>query len=298
MESLEKNLNRAILETVARFDIFNFPLTSLEIWQWLDLKVSFEEIIKNLDKSLLEKKQGFYFLPGREEIIITRQERYREAEKKIKIAQKRLKLISWLPNIKFIALANIIGPHNLKEETDLDLFIVTKTNRLWLVKFLATIILKLTNLRPTERNSKNKLCLSFLVDESALNLANCRLDNNDWYFTYWLTGLRPLYGDLEIFKKLLIANSWLEKALPNWQLNPYQPINNFYKKITNNKTFKAKNLLEIISHKLHQLLMAKDLKNLQNKNTAVIITDHVLKLHTLDRRPDFFKLAKEKLTNL
>lgn len=298
MQTQEQNLNRAILETVARFDIFNFPLTNFEIWQFLEVKATYEEIIKNLDKTILEKKQGFYFLPNREGLITVRQERYREAEKKIKIAKKRLKLIAWIPSIKFIALANIIGPHNLKQETDLDLFIITKANRLWLTKFLATIILKLTNLRPTEKNSKNKLCLSFLVDETALDLTACRLNNEDWYFTYWLTGLMPLHGDFKAYQTLLKANPWFKNALPNYQLSPYTPLKYFNKKEKNNTILKNPNLLEIISHKLHNLFMAKDLKNSKNQNTAVIITDHILKLHTIDRRPDFFKLAKEKLANL
>jgi hypothetical protein len=291
-------LNSAIIQTMVRFDLFAFPLTSFEIWQFLDVLVSYEEVLKSLDYSLIEKKQGFYFLPNRSNLIITRQERYREAEAKIKLAQIRLKLISWLPNIKLICLANIIGPHNLKPETDLDLFIVTKTNRLWFVKFLATIILKITNLRPTAKNSTNKLCLSFLVDESALDLTICRLNNNDWYFTYWLSGLMPLYGDLQAYKDLITANSWLKQSLPNWQLSPYTPINNFKLKLKSTKAIRLLNSIEKLSHKLHELVMGQDLKNSQNKSTAVIITDHVLKLHTTDRRKDFFKLVEEKMANL
>lgn len=297
MATVEKNLNRAILDTVARFDIFSFPLTSFEIWQFTSHPATYAEVIQALDSINLQTKQGFYFLPNRAEIIVTRQERYRQINQKINSAKNRLRLISWLPNIKFIALANIIGPHNLKTETDLDLFIITRANRLWLTKFLATIILKLTNLRPTEKNSKNKLCLSFLVDETALNLTACRLNKDDWYFAYWLAGLMPLYGDLDTYKDLTINNNWLKQFLPNWQLSPYEPIKYFTLKKFAPKNLQA-NFLEKISQKLHKLFMSKDLINSQNQTTAVIITDHILKLHTTDRRTDFFKLAEEKITQL
>lgn len=297
METSAKSLTRAILETVARFDIFNFPLTSLEIWQFLNIKATYSDILKNLESTKLENSLGFYYLPNRQELINIREQRYREAGAKIELALRRLKLISWLPNIKLIALANIIGPHNLKTDNDLDLFIITKTNRLWLVKFLATIILKLTNLRPTEKKVKNKLCLSFLIDESALDLRAYKIDNSDWFFSLLITGFLPLYGDLQTYNNFIKANTWLDQDLPNWQLGPYQPLKRFKIKNGLNKTFKLFNFLEPLSRYLHELMMDKNLKNLKNKSTSVVMTDHVLKLHSNDRRPYFFQEEEIRLAD-
>jgi hypothetical protein len=292
-------IRTAILETIVRFDIFEYPLTAFEIWQYLPIKVSYAEVLSALEQNtVLEKENGFYFLAGRKHIIVTRHTRYRDSDAKIKIARRLISLISWLPWIRLIALANVIGAHNLKKSSDLDLFIITKKNRLWLTKFTATIIVALLGLRPTAKHSKNRLCLSFLVDESGLDLKSCRYNDKDWYFSYWLAGLRPLYGSPEAYTALYSANSWLKSELPNWQISSPQPHKYFSLKNRSPKVFNACNGLERISKYLHHLIMSGNLREKQNRDTAVMINDHILKLHTLDRRPDFFQRAEQKLAQI
>jgi len=292
-----QQLEQSIKKTLARFDVFDFPLTDFELWQFLDLKISYKELRDFLKENKLIQKEGFYFLKGREDLIETRQNRYREANKKIILAYKKIKLISWLPWIKLICLANIIGPHNLKRESDLDLFIVTKNNRLWLTKLIATILVALMHWRPTEQRSADQLCLSFLVDESSLNLSDCLIDENDWYFNYWLAGLRPLYGDEKTYQKLLLENAWLNKKLPNWQ-SPYLKIQKFFnRKSISKKSFTIFNIFEKISKKINYLLMSEEIKTKANKTSSVIVSDHLLKLHTFDRRLEIFKRAEEKLNS-
>ncbi|MCX6792529.1 MAG: hypothetical protein NTY12_00730 [Candidatus Falkowbacteria bacterium] len=291
-------LNKALITVAARFDLFNYPLTDFEIWQFLPIKTSYETVKNNLSVANLSSADGLFFLRDRQEIINVRQTRYREADKKIKIIQHRLKFISWLPGIKLICLANVIGPNNIKPETDIDLFIITKSNRVWLVKLLATIILKILALRPTEKSVKNKLCLSFLVDETALDLSNCRQGNDDWYFTYWLAGLMPLFGSKETYLALIKANGWLNNELPNWQSSAAVPLKRFKEKASNNKSSAFGNFLEKLSHKIHLILMNSALRQTNNQTNGVIINDHILKLHTTDRREYFFAAANEKINKL
>ena len=149
------------------------------------------------------------------------------------------------------------------------------------------IIIKILGIRPTKNHSADRLCLSFLVDESNLNLTNCRLEE-DYYFTYWLAGLLPLYGDIAYYQKLIEANQWLREILPNWR-TAAKPIRRF-----SSKTSRASwplfflKRLEKMSQKLHWRVMSPLIKNLANKNQQVIISDHILKLHTVDRR-EYFK---------
>jgi hypothetical protein len=228
------SLSQAIIKTVAYFDIFDYPLSTFEIWQYVPVAASLHEIIETIETNTLplETKDGFVFLPGRGELISIRRQRYLEADRKIVTAKRRLRLIRWLPGIQLICLANIIGSHNLRARSDTDLFIITKTNRLWFVKVSATIILKIFGLRPTAKKNKDQLCLSFLVDDSALDVSLCQVED-DFYFTYWLSGLLPLYGSSEIFNALIAANSWLKNKLPNWQIPNNQPRYYFQEKFSN-----------------------------------------------------------------
>lgn len=293
----KQEIEKAIKETLARFDVFDFPLTDFELWQFLNIKISYKDLRDFLKDNKLIQKEGFYFLENREGLIATRQNRYREANKKVALAYKRIKLISWLPWIKLICLANIIGPHNLKRESDLDLFIVTKDNRLWLTKLIATVLVALMHWRPTEQHSADKLCLSFLVDETSLDLNDCLINEDDWYFSYWLAGLRPLYGDEATYQKLLLENAWLNKNLPNWQ-SPYLKIQKFFnKKPISKKSFAIFNIFEKMSKRINYFLMSEEIKTKANKTTEVIVSDNRLKLHTLDRRLEIFKRAEEKLNS-
>ncbi len=292
----EQNLRTAIITVLNRFDLFDFPLTDFEIWQFLPVKASFAEVRNALQESkTIENKFGFYFLKNRSEIVEIRQERYRDSAEKIKIAQSRIRLFSWLPWIRLISLANIIGPNNIKPGSDLDLFIITKKNRAWMVKGLASFIFAVLNLRPTKRKSKNTICLSYVVDESALDLSNGLHNENDWYFSYWFIGLMPLYGSTQMYSKLCEANPWLYKMLPNWNLANSAPRKRFISKKISANTFSFWNLFENMAHAFHMFVLARALREQANIGSSVIINNHVLKLHPGDRRDKLFKLEYERL---
>jgi len=288
------SLSQAIFKTVAYFDIFDYPLSTFEIWQYLPSAASLDEVIETIETNSLplESRDGLFFLTCRSELIAIRRQRYLEADKKITKANRRLRLIRWLPGIQLICLANIIGSHNLRASSDTDLFIITKTNRLWFVKFSATIILKILGLRPTAKKNKDQLCLSFLVDDSALDLSLCHVED-DFYFTYWLAGLLPLYGNSETFNTFITANSWLKNKLPNWQISNNKPRYYFQETSSNKTTLTAFNFIERIAKKIQEHLMSPAIKKLANQNKQVIINDHILKLHTIDRR-EYFKSEYNK----
>lgn len=288
-------LEVAILKTVAYFDIFDYPLTSFEIWQYLEIRTTLLEVEKILQSHTLslEEKFGFFFLPNRQGIVDTRQERYRVTDKKIKKLKRRLRLIQWLPGIRLICLANSIGAHNLRRQSDSDLFIVTRSGYLWWVKLWATIILQFTGLRPTATRSTDTLCLSFLVDDSALDLSRCRL-KHDRYFTYWLSCLTPLYGDLVVYQELFTSNSWLQAELPNWSMPNNQPLYRLkLKKTTAASPNHLQHWLEKQAQILQRRIMSPTLRTSANQTTQVIVTDHILKLHTSDRR-DYFQTEFNK----
>jgi hypothetical protein len=103
-----------------------------------------------------------------------------------------------------------------------------------------------------------------------------------------LAGLLPLYGDIVYYQKLMKANEWLREILPNWRAAA-EPIRRFQSKVS--QAFWSLSFLrslEKISQKLHWRVMSPLIKNLANKNQQVIISDHILKLHTVDRR-EYFK---------
>ncbi len=313
------NLERSILITLIWFDLFDYPLTIWEIYKYnfqysiSNLKtIDFREIQEVLEKSeelkkLINKKHGFYFLKWRDDLVKIRKKRYLIAERKYKKLLKIAKILAHLPFVRLIAVSNGLSYSNAKDEDDIDLFIITAKNRIWLVRFLSILVLKIFKARPTIANKKDKICLNFFLTEENLNLEKIMLPEKnglpDIYFIYWLAWLYPIYDD-GIWEKFIKANSWLKKYLPNYF--PCEPI--LRRKIILKPIFRffKKNCEKIHSKKLNgfsekfyrwlQLkIMPKHLKEMANKNTSVIISDQILKFHDKDKREFYREKIYEKI---
>ena len=293
------HLKNDIIKLITYFDVFDYPLTSLEIWQLLPIGCSYQTVKQILTNINLEQKHGFYCLPQRQAIITTRQQRYNISDRKFKKALRIAKIFSYLPWIKLICLANLIGQHNLRTQGDIDLFIITTPQRLWLTRQLCVGLIKFLNLRPRPHKIQDQICLSFFVDAEHLNLESFLLqqakDNRDRYFTYWLASLRPLYNCDQTYEQLLSANAWLNNYLPNWQADYLSHKRQLTYQTTSSKKFKQLEILEKLAKQFQYKVMASEIKKCMNQNTTVIVNDYILKLHIVDRRQFFYE---KYLTNL
>jgi len=291
-----------IIQVIVFFDLFDYPLTKEEIWQNIDIKCDLKDIenILSLEKinKQLSHKDGFYFLCGREKIIQTRLARFNFAKRKIKRAKHIAKIFKFIPWIRMIAIGNMIGKNNLRDNSDIDLFIITDTKRIWLTRFFCVSIAQILGMRPYKNNTRDKICLSFFASMENLNLKNLMLKNisKDIYFIYWLANLMPIYDANNTYTKFIQANNWLKKYLPNWQpkttkqskyIKTYKDILDF---------FMAR--FEPNFKKLQLKIMPQNLKKLMNKDARVIINDNILKLHADDRRNYFYEKYKKRASFL
>ncbi|HBB03723.1 TPA: hypothetical protein DCZ39_02335 [Patescibacteria group bacterium] len=120
-----------------------------------------------------------------------------------------------VPFIQSIYLCNSITFNALKEDSDIDVFIVTKKGSLRRARFWSAVVFFLFGLkRGVIRGKKKKFCLSFYVTHTHQNLYNIMLPQNDIYFIYWLAHLVPLYQETP--ENIYKHNKWLESALPNF----------------------------------------------------------------------------------
>ena len=297
---------------IAFFDLFDYVLTDFEIWQRLSLKCELIEVIivlENLTNKFprpplakgdnnIENKNGFYFLAGQEKNVRVRLSRYNFTDRKFKRALLVSKIFKFIPWLKMIAIGNLLGDHNLKDDSDLDFFIVAEDKRIWLTRFFCAGTAKLLGFRPRANNSRDKICLSFYASGQAMDLSSLMInpllngaDNtDDIYFIYWLAGLTPLYDVNGVYKKFMAANSWLKNYLPNWQ--PLQPSSRrqikpflweFYYDLVDlfigglESQFKA----------LQLKLLPPRLKNLMNQDSRVVVNNQIIKLHANDRRSEY-----------
>ncbi len=165
----------------------------------------------------------------RENIVNERLRRYRFAEKKFKRAKKVAWFLQKLPDILGIAVCNDLGYGNSPEEGDIDLFIITKKNRVWTTRFLVILFLKIFRLRPGEAKF-NAVCPSFFIDEEHLNLKDLSAitpPEDDIHFVYWINQMTPIFGADSLWKKFYEENAWTEQSLPNRRLFLTNPVRNY-----------------------------------------------------------------------
>lgn len=309
MLNCNNNLSEAIARTIAFFDIFDFPLTAFEIWLYLWRPESEKEIAVSAVIEILEndellkkktgKKEGFYFLSGREEILEERRRRYNYADRKFRRARRAAKLFRFIPWIKMVALGNLIGGRNLKKEGDIDLFIISEPGKIWLSRFWAAGLAALLGWRPRGAKTKDRICLSFFAAADSLKMESLLLKEDgrlfDPYFCYWLAFLTPLYDPDNFYDKLIAENLWLKNFLPGWRplfcQNKIFPPALVWRR---GFTFILGRGGELVK-KIQLKIMAKEIKELMNKDEAVVVNDQILKFHTNDKREEYKKRWREKI---
>ncbi|MFA6394007.1 MAG: hypothetical protein WCW25_04005 [Patescibacteria group bacterium] len=306
----KNGIKEAIIKTVAFFDLFDYPLTLFEVHRYLYLPqvdcglagsstvnkiTNYELRITNIDSLLEEllrenifgRKNGFYFLEGRESIIAERLRRFNRSGRKISRAKKIIRLFSALPWIKMIALGNVMGSRNFKKESDIDFIIVTSKNRIWITRFFCAGLMAMLGLRPTKGKTKDRICLSFFISEDRLGLEFLS-GQEDICFYYWLAGFTPLYERGDIFRKLCEANGWLKEILPNCE--PVSPAG----EVRVERSILAAmtgEVIEPLAGWLEPLIMNFQLKIFPpaireklNQGTDVFVDKGIIKLHVNDRR--------------
>jgi len=267
-----------IKKVIVFFNLFDFPLTPYEIFIHLGRKYSLAEIILTLDSlgNILENKEGFYFLKGRESLVQLRQERYNYSVRKLKIARRYAKIFALLPFIKVITSANVIGAHNMRDEGDIDLFIISAPGRIWLSRFFCAGIAKILNKRPTQKIKRDKLCLSFYISEDNLNLDSLKIEPEDPYFDYWLKTMVLLYNKQGTYENFLLANNLKGKQT-------------ILKAELTGKRGIVFDYLEKIVKKWQLKIMSAPLKLVLESSKGKFINDQILKLYWRDRNAEILE---------
>lgn len=211
-------MEKAILKTLIYADIFDYPLRAYEIHKWLiGRKATLRQIERALDKLSKKKKvknqRGYFFL--RDGLVRKRILRRRGSQRfllKAKFTTWFLKIIPW---IKLVGISGGLAMENASKVDDIDLFLITARNRLWITRLLALILLSLTGQRrqvgQKGRKIAGKLCLNILLEEGSLEQTS-----KDIYLAHEVLQMRVLWQRNGIYKKYLEDNSWAFKYLPNW----------------------------------------------------------------------------------
>lgn len=217
-------LHRMILETVAYYDVFDYPLTEFEVWQLLLAtdgegervgRIPFRDVLETLDGSFLRKRlgrfRGFVFLCGREGLVPIRIGRQKRADAQILRARRIAALFRFFPFVRMAGLTGSLAMKNIGRGSDWDFFVVLESGHIWTGRAIATGILHLLGLRRHGKKVSGRACLNFWVTTSSLEI---RL--KDIFSTNEYLFLIPLF-DEGVFVKFQEANAWIRRFRPNFE---------------------------------------------------------------------------------
>jgi hypothetical protein len=205
------NLDQACLASIFYHDLFDFPLTSLELIKWRGGKY-FPKIKKTFE---IEVKDGFYFLKGKEKNVPLRIIKKRIARRKNKIAFKAASLLNDVPWIKFVGITGTLAMENAERGADIDLLIITNKGTLWLSRILSFISLSLLGIplrRAGEKEVEDKICLNMWLEEG--NFTWSKKERNV-YTAHEICQIVPLINKEKIYQEFLFKNNWIKNFWPN-----------------------------------------------------------------------------------
>lgn len=213
----KEQLEKSIIATLAYYDILGLPLTGFEVYKYLtnvDNPISFYNVLDLLENNgLLQKhlgrKNGFYFLKGRVNIVWQRIKKEKIIQEKWKKRKSTIKLLAAVPFLRTVVLSGSMAVGNTGKDSDIDLLIIVKTGRIWTTRLLVTILLSILGARRHGKFIKDRICLNHYITDTSLKINFPSLYNAQTY-----VHLIPILGDAKMFTRFQKENSWVREKLP------------------------------------------------------------------------------------
>lgn len=290
------NLQKSIRQTIAFFDLFNFPLTAEEIKEYLykyDKPIHIKEVKGTLDEmEEVEKIHDYYVLKGRAKLVDTRKARKFIAEKFWGRTRQYCQYVIKVPFVQMVAVCNNLAYDNPTELSDIDLFIVIKKGRMWLARLLITLILQFYGVRRHGNRIAGRFCLSFFVTPEKINMEPLLLKSEDPYMAYWTRLMTPIYGK-KAYQQFMEENKgWLSEKYGIKFPDISEKKFSFHGKSRGKKfwewIFKGK-FGDLIEGLLKKTFKKRTLKkaNQLGPEASVVVNDDMLKFHNKDRREEY-----------
>lgn len=199
-----------ILSTLKYFGLFRFPLRPEEIHRFHPAVCSISDIESSLEAmtaagSVCRSAEGFYSLDKNPGWSAERKAGTQKALRLLSRSGKFTRIISGFPFVRAVAISGSLSKYYAGQDADIDYFIITGANRLWIARSLLHLFKKLTFLT----GHQHFFCMNYFIDVEALETTDTNL-----YTAIELVTLIPVYNH-ELIARLKEVNGWTTTYLPN-----------------------------------------------------------------------------------
>lgn len=202
------------LKTLLYFSIFKYPLKRDEIFSFSNLK---NKVLLDEELSLLLKKKAIYkindyYLCENEGLHVER--RILGNNMASDIFPKAIKVSNFIAKFPFVEGVGISGALSKgyhDEKSDIDFFIITSQERLWIARTILVLYKKIFLL-----NSKKYFCVNYFIASNMLEI-----DEKNRFTATELITMIPMCGK-DVFQSFYTENQWVENYFSNYVKKDYQ----------------------------------------------------------------------------
>jgi hypothetical protein len=297
-------LRHSVLKVLAYFDLFNYPVLAEEILYFLDQEAEWPGLVTELEALTAEKclfrTGNFYSLQDNPALAELRLRGNRRADELLQVAARISQRLFQFPYVRGVGISGSLSKHYADENADIDYFIITRSNRLWIARTFMHLFKKLSYLR----GRQHWYCMNYYVDEDALEIKEKNIftatemitllpasgngglvrffDANDWtadYFPHYRERQRVAQGPYRVS----FLKRTLEKLLDN-RLGDI--LDDFFQRLTSRR-WKKKEERGDVNEKGHRISLQND-KHFSRPNPKIfqkkVLTAYAQKLRELEEK--------------
>jgi predicted nucleotidyltransferase len=199
------------IKTILYFSIFRYPLTLDEIHSYTnnrDVLDTFAELQSLIDQKILTKVDDFYVYGSDLDSVIKRLRGNMNAKKIMAKAHERAQFISKFPFVESVGVSGSLSKGYYDNDSDIDFFVITKHNKLWLCRTLLMLYKKIVLL-----NSRKYFCVNYFISDQQLEI-----EEKNRFTATELKTLIPMQGK-QVFAEFYQKNSWVKDYFSKFEIN-------------------------------------------------------------------------------
>lgn len=202
-----------ILKTVAYFDVFNYPVTTGQIYAFLPRNSVTPDAVTRTAEELVRAKKlnarhGYFLLSTSDSgIADQRLEGERLAQRMLSYARVIAMMLKQVPFIRGVFITGSLSKYTAGRDSDIDFMIVTAQNRLWIVRSMLTLFRKIFLL-----GNKKYFCTNYYVTEKGF-----AIERRNLYAAIEVVTTKAVWN-ADLFTQYQRSNSWTREFLPNTPL--------------------------------------------------------------------------------
>ena len=199
------------LKTILYFSIFRYPLKIEEIHSYTnynELSETANELNHLIEEKILTKIDEFYVYGSDLDSVTKRLRGNLHAKKALIKAKEKAKFISKFPFVEAVGVSGSLSKGYYDTESDIDFFVITKHNKLWICRTLLMLYKKIFLL-----NSRKYFCVNYFISAEQLEI-----EEKNRFTATELKTLIPLHGK-ELFENFYQSNHWVTNYFSKFNSN-------------------------------------------------------------------------------